>query len=646
LQHYRHSAFKFDGCHSTSHVGGLYRPLYREFIFPCVYFILCLSAVGGARFSFLANAPIIAHSPFSFQKIRPMHATTPIISCLVSTAFLVTVGSAQTPSTTADLAILHAVVHVCDGQSSPLSAVAVRDGQIVAVGDDETIQPWIGPDTRVVDGTGKTVTPGFTDSHLHFIGLGQSLQMLDLSRADSWPAIVEQVAEAARLVPKGTWIEGRGWHQSKWQIPLDQAVDGYPLHDALSEAVPDHPVLLTHASGHASIANAHAMRLAQVDSQTSDPPGGELLRDRTGNPIGVFRENAQALVRRAAARGMQGRSTEQRLSELQEQIRLAGEACLQHGITSAHDASSTFSTARDLKILAERGELPVRLSVMIRENSESLAAHMTDHRWPEIANGFLSVRSVKVSVDGALGSHGAWLLRPYSDLPHTSGLNTVALDELERIAILCRDQDWQLCVHAIGDRANREVLDIYEKTLGERVAEDHRWRIEHAQHLAPQDIPRFGKLGVIPAMQTNHCTSDAPFVPMRLGERRSATGAYVWRSLIDTGSIVPNGTDAPVEKVDPRASLYAAVTRQLANGETFYPEQCMTREEALLSYTLWPAQASFQEASLGSITVGKRADLVVWDTDLISCEPQQILQAKVLMTIQDGQPVFTRDSPN
>ncbi len=562
--------------------------------------------------------------------------------CVISIALSACPGLAQSlPEQTADLAILHAVVHICDGQGSQASAIAIRDGRIVAVGDDRAISKWIGTATHVVDGSGATVTPGLTDSHLHFIGLGQSLQMLDLSQANSWPEIVEQVADAARQVPKGSWIEGRGWHQSKWQTPAAQSVDGYPLHDALSQAVPDHPVLLTHASGHASLANANAMQQANVSPQTSDPPGGELLRDRVGNPIGVFRENAQAIIRRAQARTTQNRSQEDRLSELREQVRLAGENCLRHGITSAHDAGSSFATARDLTMLAERGELPVRLSLMIRENSRSLATQMPSQRLLDFANGFLTVRSVKVSVDGALGSHGAWLLEPYSDLPHTSGLNTVPLDELEKIAVLCREHAWQLCVHAIGDRANREVLDIYEKILQAGTYADHRWRIEHAQHLSPSDIPRFGKLGVIPAMQTNHCTSDAPFVPMRLGERRSAAGAYVWRALIDAGAMIPNGTDAPVERVDPRVSLYAAVTRQLESGETFYPEQCMTREEALLSYTLWPAQASFQEANLGSIAVGKRADLVLWDTDLVSCEPQQILQANVLTTIQEGQFVYT-----
>jgi predicted amidohydrolase YtcJ len=399
-------------------------------------------------------------------------------------------------------------------------------------------------------------------------------------------------------------------------------------------------VVLTHASGHASFANGAAMKLAGVDRNTPDPKGGQVLKDSEGNPIGVFRENAQSLIRRAQARTTERLSDEQSVASMLSQLQLAGKECLKHGITGVHDAGSSFATARQFKRFAESGQLPLRMAVMIREGSDSLKAQLNAHRWESVGDGFLCVRSVKVSIDGALGPHGAWLLEPYSDLSTSAGLNTVAIDELKSIAMLCKKHDWQLCVHAIGDRANREVLNVYEEVLGSQASSDHRWRIEHAQHLSPDDIPRFGKLGVIPAMQANHCTSDAIFVPQRLGERRSSLGAYVWRSLIDTGSIIPNGTDAPVERVDPRASLYAAVTRQLASGEQFYPNQCMTREEALLSYTLWPARAAFQEKQLGSLEKGKMADLVIWDTDLLHCKPSDILTAKVELTVLAGSIVY------
>ncbi|MDX1929549.1 MAG: amidohydrolase [Pirellulaceae bacterium] len=565
--------------------------------------------------------------------------------------FLITFGLiaepcllAQQPSqsSAADIVIVNANVLVCNQSMTQASALAESEGRIIAVGGREAVRAYEANAKQVIDADGKTLTPGFIDSHLHFIGLGQSLQQLDLSQAQSWEEIVAEVERASKLLPKGTWIEGRGWHQSKWKQAPQGNVDGYPNHAAMSAAVPDHPVVLTHASGHANFANQAAMKLAGVDRSTSDPAGGELLKDTRGEPIGVFRENAQELVWRAKARSTERMSDAQLREVVAQQLKLAGQACLSQGITCVHDAGSSFATARLLKDFASRGELPVRMSVMIREDSDKLAAQMSKHRFENVDDGFLNVRSVKASIDGALGSHGAWLLQSYSDLATSAGLNTLALDELERIAVLCKQHQWQLCVHAIGDRANREVLDVYERVLGPDVKQDHRWRIEHAQHLSPDDIPRFGKLGVIPAMQANHCTSDAGFVPTRLGERRSAQGAYAWRSLIDNGAIIPNGTDAPVERVDPRASLFAAATRQLPSGDVFYASQCMTRKEALLSYTLWPAVAAFQDSELGSLEVGKRADLVLWDVDLLKCDPADMLKANVELTILAGKVAHTK----
>ena len=564
-----------------------------------------------------------------------------VLSFLVASAGL----EAQEPSAKfASLALVNANVVQCNLAMERATAIAIQGDRILAVGTHADIEPFLNKSTKVIDAAGMTITPGLIDSHLHFIGLGQSLQMLDLSQAKSWEEIESMVVSASMRLPKGTWIEGRGWHQSKWTAPPKGNVDGYPNHAALSIVTPDHPVVLTHASGHANFANEAAMKIAGIDRNTPAPRGGEILKDPDGNPIGVFRENAQSLVRRAQMRTTERLSEEESRVATLTQLQLAGEACLKQGITSVHDAGSSFATARMLKRFAELRQLPLRMTVMIREGSESLAAQMESHKWNNIGEGFLSVRSVKISIDGALGPHGAWLLEPYSDLATTAGLNTVSIEEFTKIAMLCKKHDWQLCVHAIGDRANREVLDVYEKVLGEQIHTSHRWRIEHAQHLSLQDIPRFGKLGVIPVMQANHCTSDAIFVPQRLGERRSAQGAYVWRSLIDSGAIIPNGTDAPVEKVDPRVSLYAAVTRQLGNGDTFYPEQCMTRREALLSYTLWPAMAAFQEKELGSLEVGKLADLVVWNTDLLTCQPIELLKAEVELTILAGAIVFDSDS--
>lgn len=576
----------------------------------------------------------------SLQVPRPIRSNSqPLSSMLGWVAFgllllkFTCYGYAQSP---ADLVVLNANVVTCDDQLRNVEAVAIRNGHFVAVGSNADVRRRMGTKTTVVDAAGQTITPGLIDSHLHFVGLGESLQMLNLSQARSWEAIVRQVESAAKQTPAGDWIEGRGWHQSKWSVEPTENVDGYPMHTSMSRVTETHPVILTHASGHACFANAAAMKLAGIDRDTPDPPGGQIVRDAEGDAIGIFLENAQSHIYRAKAKADRQVPNADRQARLSEQIRLAGEACLRYGITSVHDAGCSFDLAEKLRQFADAGQLQVRMLVMIRASSRELEGRLAAARMEQAGNGFLTVRSVKVSIDGALGAHGAWLLQPYDDLPGSVGFNTVASDELERIAEMCKANHWQLCVHAIGDQANREVLDIYERVLGAEAGEDHRWRVEHAQHLAVEDIPRFGKLGVIPAMQANHCTSDAPFVLQRLGERRSSEGAYVWRSLIDSGAIVANGTDAPVESIDPRVSLYASVTRQLSDGSQFFPEQCMTRQEALLSYTRWAARAGFQDQYIGSIEIGKRADFVLWDTDLLNCPAEELLTANTLRVWLDG----------
>jgi predicted amidohydrolase YtcJ len=550
-------------------------------------------------------------------------------------------ANAQKPEI-ADTVLTNAKVLCCNPEMSIAQAIAIRSGRILAVGDRSSMEIHVNDSTKIVDLAGGVVTPGFCDSHLHFSGLGESLQRIDLRTAKTWDEVVDMVAEQAKSTPAGTWIEGRGWHQSKWSPKPEPNVEGYPLHDLLSQKVPDHPVVLTHASGHACLANAAAMKLAGIVAETENPDGGEIVRDAQGNAIGVFRENAQRLIFAARARDSLGTSdVAASLLQLEKAIQLAGQECLRYGITSVHDAGSIFAMAGEFGKFADQGKLPVRVYMMIREGSGSLLQKLPKEPIVDRGNGFFTARSVKVSIDGALGPHGAWLLEPYDDLPSSVGLNTVAMDELEKIAELCKRRHWQLCVHAIGDRANRETLNVFEKVLGSEISSDHRWRIEHAQHIHPNDLPRFASSGVIPVMQGNHCTSDALFVIERLGQRRASEGAYPWRTLIDSGCIIPNGTDAPVELVDPRVSLFASVTRQQPNGVAFFPEQCMTRREALLSYTLWPAIASFQDKNLGSITPGKLADLAIWDTNLLECAPQQLLAAKVLSTWVAGKQVYT-----
>src|SRR5262245_54467914 len=440
----------------------------------------------------------------------------------------------------------------------------------------------------------------------------------------------------------GEWIVGRGWHQEKWDRKPDGHVDGYPPHTALSKVSPQNPVILTHASGHMSFANAEAMRLAGVTGATPAPRGGEIVKDKDGNPIGVFRETAQSLIGRGQSAAQRNQTPEQRRKNLLRAIELAGEECLSKGVTSFQDAGSPFETIDVFKELAGEDKLKVRLWVMVRDDNARMARQLASTRVVSHGNNHLTVRAIKRSIDGALGPHGAWLLEPYEDMPSSAGLNTSSVESVKETARLALANNDQLCVHAIGDRANRETLNIFEEAFkSSPSAESRRWRVEHAQHLHPNDIPRFAKLGVIASMQGIHCTSDAVYVVRRLGERRAGQGAYVWRSLLDSGAVVTNGTDVPVEDVDPLASYYASVTRKLPSGAVFFREQRMTREEALRSYTRDCAYAAFEEEIKGTITPGKLADLVVLSKDILTCPEDDILKAKVVHTIVGGRVLYS-----
>jgi hypothetical protein len=350
------------------------------------------------------------------------------------------------------------------------------------------------------------------------------------------------------------------------------------------------------------------------------------------------------LVSRALARDVARQSVEQRDAEFARAIELAGAECLRYGITSFQDAGTPVDSIRILRRYAAAGKLPLRLWVMVRDDLERIRQQASSLKMVGYGNQFLTVSAVKLSIDGALGPHGAWLLAPYADLPTSVGLNTIPLETVQAAAEFCATRDFQLCVHAIGDRANRETLDIFEAALKKYPAgQPRRWRVEHAQHLHPDDIGRFGKLGVIAAMQAVHCTSDAIFVPQRLGQLRSEKGAYVWRTLIDSGAVVTNGTDAPVEEVNPFPSLCASVTRKLPNGQTFFPEQSMTRLEALRSYTIDCAYAAFEENQKGSLVAGKLADLAILDRNLLTCEAEAILKTKVLFTVLGGKVVYSAE---
>jgi predicted amidohydrolase YtcJ len=463
---------------------------------------------------------------------------------------------------------------------------------------------------------------------------------LDLNAAKNWDEIVEMVRVAAEKAKPGEWILGRGWHQDKWDRAPEPNIGGLPIHNALSKAAPDNPVLLNHASGHSVIANVKAMQLAGISKKAADPEGGKIVKDDQGRPIGVFLETAEDLLYDALEKSQKKRTPQQVEAERRRAVELATRECLEKGVTSFQDAGSTFEVIDFYKKLADAGELGVRLWVMIAEKNDQLEVNLVKYR---ITGKQLTVRAVKTYIDGALGAHGAWLLQPYSDLPKSTGMLVTPIELIGRTAELAIKNGFQLCTHAIGDKGNRVILDIYEKAFGEHPEKTGlRWRVEHAQHLHPDDIPRFKKLGVIASMQGIHCTSDGPWVPKRLGEKRSQEGAYAWRSLIDSGAIVSNGTDTPVEPVDPIANFHALVTRRMKNGKTFYPEQRMTREEALRAYTRNAAYAAFEENLKGSLTPGKLADIVVLSGDILTVPEDEILKTEVLTTIVGGQIVYSR----
>ncbi|HJR63660.1 MAG TPA: amidohydrolase [Gemmatimonadaceae bacterium] len=537
----------------------------------------------------------------------------------------------------ADLALVGGHVVTVDSARPEAQAVAIRGDRILAVGTDEEIRGYVGSETEVIELDGRLVIPGFIEGHGHFTGLGESKLILDLTTARSWNDIVGMVAQAAELATPGEWIRGRGWHQEKWDQVPQPSVEGVPLHHDLSRVSPNNPVVLGHASGHAAFANAKAMELAGIDRGTRNPPGGEIVKDSTGAPTGLLRETAQRLLSRArdsAAGGAGGQSW----ADFKRVVELAGQEALSHGVTTFHDAGSSFETIDKLKVLADSGLLPVRLYVMVRrEPNEVMSRRLPEYRLVGYGNEFLTVRAIKRQIDGALGPHGAWLLEPYEDLPSSTGLTLEPPEDIARTAEIAIANGFQVNTHAIGDRANRVVLDIYERVFEANPDKtDLRWRIEHAQHLHPSEVGRFARLGVIASMQGIHGTSDGPWVIKRLGEARARSGAYLWRTLLDSGVVVTNGTDVPVEKIDPIASFYASVSRRMSDGNVFFPAQRMTREEALRSYTIANAYAAFEEDVKGSISPGKLADVVVLSKDIMRVPEAEIPTARVDVTIVGG----------
>ena len=551
-------------------------------------------------------------------------------------------GSAAVP---ASLVLINGKIVTVDVKAPEVEAVAIRGNRIVAVGTDSEIRQFCGPRTRMIDLQGNLAVPGFIEGHGHFLNLGFSKMRLELARARNWHGVLVMVEEAARKAKPGEWIVGRGWHQEKWDTIPEPNIEGYPADDSLSGIAPSNPVMLIHASGHAVLANKRAMERANITGSTQDPPGGRIVHSADGSPMGIFLENAIDEIEKAEERDRAGRSASQLEESRLRAAELAARDCLSKGVTSFQDAGASFEEIDMFSKLAREGKLGVRLWVMINEGNDRLAGCLPEYKIVAAGNGMLTVRAIKRLMDGAMGSHTAWLIEPYSDLPNTSGMGTVSLESLRKTARIALENGFQLCTHAIGDRANREVLDVYEQIFKAHPEyTDLRWRIEHAQQIAAPDIPRFGELGVIASMQSVHCTSDGPWVIERIGEARAREGAYAWQKLLSSGALVSNGTDAPVEDVNPVANFYAAVSRRLPDGSLFYPEERMTREQALRSCTMSCAYAAFEEDTKGSITPGKLADIVVLSKDIMTVPDEEIREAGVVYTILGGEIVYQNET--
>jgi predicted amidohydrolase YtcJ len=563
------------------------------------------------------------------------------LSMIVPAALAVRTTAAPPQPPAADLVLTNGKVVTVSDAMPEAQALAVRGDRIVAVGSSADIGRYVGPATQVIDLQGQLAIPGFIEGHGHFNGVGTAELQLKLMKTTSWNEIVSMVAAAVKTAKPGQWIYGRGWHQEKWTSRPTPNVEGFPTRASLDAVSPDNPVILTHASGHASFANSKALQLSGISKGTPNPPGGELLKDASGEPTGLLRERASGLIRRGA--GEPAPTGEERRARSRRILELASREVVSKGITTFQDAGSAFADVDLMKTMVDEGKMGVRLWIMIRENNAALAQNLAKYRMVDYGGGHLTVRAIKHSIDGALGSRGAWLLEPYSDKPDSTGLNTTPIDVIAATATLAVQHDYQLCVHAIGDRANRETLDIFEQTFKANPAKRNlRWRVEHAQHLSLSDIPRFGQLGVIASMQGIHCTSDAPYVRERLGLKRAEEGAYVWQKLMKSGAVVSNGTDAPVEDVDPIASYYATVSRRTASGTVFFPDQRMSRMEALKSYTLNAAFAGFDEGTRGSLAAGKYADVTVLSKDILTVAEDQIPTAQVSYTIVGGKILYKK----
>jgi len=567
-----------------------------------------------------------------------------ILVLLIGIASIISCSS-QDELGVADSIFYNGIIYTANETNAKVEAVCVKDGKILFAGDYKMAKRYVGDSTNSINLEGQTMTPGFIESHGHLMGLGYNELDLDLMGIKNYDEMIDLVAEAVENAAPGEWILGRGWHQSKWNKDPEVMVKGFQTHDKLSAISPNNPVFLRHASGHAGFANAKAMEIAgvnqlAVEGNIPEVEGGEVITDKNGNPTGIFSERATGLIYRYIPTEDESRNI--------MALELAIKACQKNGITSFHDASAGQKTIDRYSIFKEEGKLGVRLYVMIAGPNRELTKEWLE-KGPMIdsVDHLLTVRSIKLNCDGALGNRGAWMLEEYSDMPGEFGLETLPMEYVLEVSRGGLENGFQVCSHAIGDRANREILDQYETAFNEQaVITDHRFRIEHAQHIHPDDIPRFAELNVIAAMQAVHMSSDRPWAIDRLGEKRIKEGAYMWQSLLMSGAKVINGTDVPVEPINPLASFFASVTRQTLAGTPeggYEPDERMTREQALRSYTIDAAYGEFEENVKGSIEHGKLADFTIFSDDIMTIEASEILKAKVMMTIIGGEIVYTNE---
>ena len=539
----------------------------------------------------------------------------------------------------ADLVLRNGRIITVDGQSPQVSALAIKGDRITAVGNDRDMLRFTGRKTQVIDLKGMLAIPGFIEGHGHFYSLGASLMELELRYANNWDAIISLVAEEVKKLKPGTWIIGRGWHQDKWDAKPQPNVEGLPFHHKLSAVSPQNPVFLSHTSGHGVFINKAAMQAAGISSISVDPLGGEIVRDEYGEPIGMLREYAAQPVREALAAYKAQRTLKEIEADMRRQVLLAAKNAIENGITSFQDMGSTWEELDHLKIMAEEGNLPIRLYMAVQEPAVEMEEKLANYRLLGYGNNFLTIRCIGEKVlDGALGTHGGWLLEPYNDLPRSYGLNVTPIPEIRHSAELAIKHDYQLAIQGIGDRAARELFNIYEEQFNlHPEKQDHRWRIEHAQVTHPDDLPRYAALGVIPGTQGIFACSDGPWVLDRLGAKRTKERGYIFRSMAESGALIMNGTDPPVEEISPIASFHCSITRKLPDGSIFQPEQRLTREQALRSYTINNAYAAFEEDIKGSITPGKLADITVLSKDIMTVPEEDIPGTEIVYTIIGGE---------